>query len=171
MGGDVENGLRSIIIGRSGHLAEVATEPLPPRWRETRAARGPMRRRFTAVYKLQVLQQADRAVAEGNGALTRLLAREGLYSSHLAQWRKQRREGSLRKVRRGRAPLSRKSLLAENGKLRRKLASIGERLHAAAQAVPPVQRADAAAMANAAWLLRQRVLTALREMESCRRDD
>jgi hypothetical protein len=125
-----------------------------------------MRRRFTTAYKLQVLQQADKAVAEGNGKLAGLLAREGLYSSHLAQWRKQRKDGSLRKARRGRIPLSRKSLLAENGRLRRKLASIERSLRAAVQAVPLAQRTAPAVMANAAGLLRQRVLAALREMEA-----
>ena len=44
------------------------------------------RRRFTARYKLRVLQEAE-ACREA-GQLGALLRREGLYSSHLAQWRR-----------------------------------------------------------------------------------
>jgi transposase len=43
------------------------------------------RRRFTAAYKQQVLEEAARCTAPG--ALGALLRREGLYSSHLAAWR------------------------------------------------------------------------------------
>jgi hypothetical protein len=63
------------------------------------------RRRFTAEYKLWVLEQADRC--EKPGELGALLRREGLYSSHLTQWREQRRRGvisGLRPKRRGRKP-------------------------------------------------------------------
>lgn len=52
----------------------------------------PSRRRFTAEYKLRILQEAERCAP---GELGALLRREGLYSSHLATWRKQRRAGSL----------------------------------------------------------------------------
>ncbi len=51
------------------------------------------RRRFSAKYKLRVLDEADRCSQPGE--LGELLRREGLYSSHLTCWRKQRREGSL----------------------------------------------------------------------------
>jgi len=51
------------------------------------------RRRFTAAYKLRILAEADGCGKRGEvGALLR---REGLYRSHLAKWRQQRREGSL----------------------------------------------------------------------------
>jgi transposase-like protein len=52
----------------------------------------PARRRFTAEYKLRILQEADRC---GPGALGALLRREGLYSSHLTTWRRQRETGAL----------------------------------------------------------------------------
>jgi len=45
----------------------------------------PVRRRFTASYKLQLLQQADACSEFGD--IGRLLRREGLYSSHLVRWR------------------------------------------------------------------------------------
>jgi transposase-like protein len=50
------------------------------------------RRRFTAKYKLQVLAEADRCEPGEIGALLR---REGLYSSHLTTWRRQREAGAL----------------------------------------------------------------------------
>ena len=46
------------------------------------------RRRFTARYKLRILEEADACRAPGEvGALLR---REGLYSSQLTQWRRAR---------------------------------------------------------------------------------
>ncbi len=50
------------------------------------------RRRFTAKYKLGVLEEADRCAPGEIGALLR---REGLYSSHLTTWRRQREAGAL----------------------------------------------------------------------------
>jgi transposase-like protein len=59
------------------------------------------RRRFTAEYKLKVVQEADRC---SSGEVGALLRREGLYSSHLTVWRRQRDEGALSSLskRRGR---------------------------------------------------------------------
>jgi transposase-like protein len=52
----------------------------------------PVRRRYTAEYKERILRES--AVCEGTkGALSALLRREGLYSSHLAQWREEARRG------------------------------------------------------------------------------
>lgn len=51
------------------------------------------RRRFTAEYKQRILQEADACTQRGEvGALLR---REGLYSSHLNTWRRQRTRGAL----------------------------------------------------------------------------
>jgi transposase-like protein len=51
------------------------------------------RRRFTAAYKLRVIDQADQCSEPGQ--IGALLRREGLYSSHLTNWRKQREQGIL----------------------------------------------------------------------------
>ena len=48
----------------------------------------PVRRRFTAEYKIRILREADRCTEPGQ--LGALLRREGLYSSHLNTWRQQR---------------------------------------------------------------------------------
>ena len=60
------------------------------------------RRQFSAAYKLSVLTEADQASEPG--AIGALLRREGLYSSQLAQWRRERDAGSLEALsrRRGR---------------------------------------------------------------------
>lgn len=52
----------------------------------------PVRRRFPADYKLRILQEADRCAP---GELGALLRREGLYSSTLSTWRRQRQAGQL----------------------------------------------------------------------------
>jgi transposase len=53
----------------------------------------PVRRRFTAEYKRSILDQAD--AAQDFGLIGSLLRREGLYSSHLGTWRRQRKQGEL----------------------------------------------------------------------------
>jgi transposase len=53
------------------------------------------RRAFTAEYKLGILADADAAAAHP-GAIGALLRREGLYSSHLVTWRRERQAGMLK---------------------------------------------------------------------------
>jgi transposase-like protein len=63
------------------------------RVRETEVVEKARRRGFTAQYKLRVLAEADRCTKPGEvGALLR---REGLYSSLLSAWRRQRDAGEL----------------------------------------------------------------------------
>jgi len=50
-------------------------------------------RQFTAEYKLRILRELDGI--KGSGETGALLRREGLYSSHLTTWRKQRERGEL----------------------------------------------------------------------------
>jgi transposase-like protein len=51
------------------------------------------RRQFRPEYKLRVLREAD--ACRGEGEIGALLRREGLYSSHLMTWRRQRETGAL----------------------------------------------------------------------------
>lgn len=53
----------------------------------------PRRRTFTAAYKLKIVQEAD--ACEKRGEVGALLRREGLYTSHLSAWRKERDKGAL----------------------------------------------------------------------------
>ncbi len=48
----------------------------------------PVRRRFTAVDNQRIMAETD--AAQGSGAIGRIIRREGLYSSHLGKWRKER---------------------------------------------------------------------------------
>ena len=84
------------------------------------------RRRFTAEYKLRILREAD--ACKGDGDLGALLRREGLYSSHLATWRRQRDEiakAGLKARKRGPKPKAVdprvKRLERENARLKRQL--------------------------------------------------
>ena len=52
-----------------------------------------LRRNFTASYKLRILKAADNCTQSGQ--IGRLLRREGLYSSHLTNWRRARDKGIL----------------------------------------------------------------------------
>lgn len=75
----------------------------------------PQRRRFTVGYKLAVLAETD---AAPRGTVGAILRREGLYSSHLDAFRKQRDAGALRGAPRTRGPKV-DAVTAENAKLRR----------------------------------------------------
>ena len=77
------------------------------------------RRTFTAKYKAEVLAKADACTKPGE--VGELLRREGLYTSHLTYWRKQRKEGALKELGkpRGRKPADRRD--EQITKLERKL--------------------------------------------------
>ena len=68
----------------------------------------PKRRRFTAEYKSEILAEAEGCTAPGE--IGELLRREGLYTSHLTYWRKQRKDGALKELGRprGRKPADRR---------------------------------------------------------------
>jgi len=65
--------------------------PLSPS--EVEMAAKPTRRRYTAEYKHRILREADTCTRSGE--LGALLRREGLYSSILTVWRKQRERGEI----------------------------------------------------------------------------
>ena len=60
---------------------------------ETEVSAKATRRRFNAEYKRRILREA--AACTESGALSALLRREGLYSSHLCTWRGQAARGEL----------------------------------------------------------------------------
>ena len=60
------------------------------------------RRRFTAAYKLKILEAAAQCTKLGD--LGALLRREGLYTSHLAAWRAAARRGELAGLAQRRGP-------------------------------------------------------------------
>jgi len=80
------------------------------------------RRRFTGEYKAKILQETDSA---SPGKIASILRREGLYASHLKNWRTERAEKGLAPKKRGPKanPLivENRSLRAENEKLRKRV--------------------------------------------------
>lgn len=87
----------------------------------------PKRRTFTAEYKLAVVAEYDAATEPG--AKGALLRREGLYSSHIIEWRRARDAGGLagvadkpRKPARSDTDREAERLRAENERLRAELA-------------------------------------------------
>ncbi len=89
------------------------------------------RRHFTAEYKLRVLEEAD--ACQEPGEVGALLRREGLYSSHLTEWRRARREGALKSLTKQRGPKGRRRdrVARENEKLRKENARLQRRLEQA----------------------------------------
>lgn len=120
-GGPEAEGARRA-TGASGPSATLRTPTPDPEVPAT-----VQRRHFTAAYRLRILKEADGCTK--HGALGALLRREGLYSSHLVNWRRQREQGELvagRARRRGPVPKPVdprvKQLEVENRRLQRKLA-------------------------------------------------
>jgi transposase len=86
---------RSAAASKIGPASPAPTAPRPDPEFTTDAKR----RTFTAEYKLRILEEAD--AATGDGMIGALLRREGLYSSLLSTWRRERLEGTLNGRKRG----------------------------------------------------------------------
>ena len=98
------------------HDEGVVDEPDP-------AAR-PRRRSFTAEYKARIVDEYD-ALAAGSTERGALLRREGLYTSHISEWRKAREAGGREAL----APKAKRRRSAEQVELE-KLRRRNERLEA-----------------------------------------
>ena|SRR5919204_1359147 len=115
----------------SGRHAEPVDEPAEPEVPE-RASR----RVFSAQYKLRILAEYERRDRDGRSALLR---REGLYTSSISEWRRQREEGALQALggTRGRPPVDPRE--REVARLRQEVARLQAEL-GKAQRVIDVQR-------------------------------
>ena len=78
--------LADMTSAAAGHDGAVASGKGP-------RAGQPKRRTFTAAYKARILREYDQL--ETGGERGALLRREGLYSSHIADWRKSREAGAM----------------------------------------------------------------------------
>lgn len=107
---------------------------------ETEVATKAKRRSFTAKYKLRIVTEAEACTKPGEvGALLR---REGLYSSHLTEWRKARALGELDGLskRRGPKPRARDANdLRRIAKLERQVARLEKRAERA-EAIVDLQK-------------------------------
>ena len=119
-------------------LASVVAGPSRPDPEVPERLERARRRQFTVGYKLRILSEAD--AARTTGEIGALLRREGLYSSHLAAWRRQREEGILNALsprRRGRPTSSPEQ--RELARLRQENERLSQRL-VAAETVIEVQK-------------------------------
>ena len=76
--------LTTLTMERAHHAAMAGDDTIPAR---------PVRRTFTANYKARILTEYE--AATGEGARGAILRREGLYSSHIVDWRRARDAGAL----------------------------------------------------------------------------
>jgi transposase len=92
----------------------------------------PVRRRYTVEDKSRILDEADACTEKGQ--LGELLRREGIYSSYLTSWRRQRDHGAqagLTPKRRGRKGKPKNPLADEVVRLQRKNNRLEKKLHQA----------------------------------------
>lgn len=110
---------------RSGGAANSRRSAAP--LADTEVVAKAQRRKFTAEYKLAIVEEADGATDPGE--IGSLLRREGLYSSHLVEWRRLRAAGALSALskKRGRKP-ARNHLAEENQKLKAHVARLEKKL-------------------------------------------
>jgi len=133
---------------RSGAAAEAGAASTPASRPDPEVVAKAKRRSFTAEYKQRILQEADSAAAT-LGGIGALLRREGLYSSHLVTWRRERSQGiqeALAPRKRGRKS-QRNPLEEENQKLRRQVGQLAEKLRKA-ELIIDVQKKVAALLGN-----------------------
>jgi len=127
----------STFLGSTNHSAPpvLSTPPAEAGGVETpdpEVVGRPVRRRFTAAYKQRIIAEADAAL--GTGTVGRILRREGLYSTQLTKWRKERasaERSALEPRKRGPKPVPANPLQAENTKLKREKAQLQKKLRTA----------------------------------------
>jgi transposase len=109
-GHEGQHGVAGLAFGAGGRAREVPDPELVEQAK---------RRSFSAEYKARILAEADACTRPGE--VGELLRREGLYTSHLTYWRKQRKAGAMKELGqpRGRKPVDRRA--QEIAALRRKL--------------------------------------------------
>jgi len=104
----------------------------PVEWSTPASTEVRVPRTFSAKYKLKILSEIDAATERGE--VGGILRREGLYSSLITSWRKQRDEGALTAMNNKRGP-ARNKLTGEIKRLREQNARLEERLSTAEELV------------------------------------
>jgi transposase len=124
-GGERSTAIQTVAAGGGDIWGVEGARPSPP---DPEVPAKGARRSFNTEYKQRILREADACREEG--AIGALLRREGLYSSHLATWRRQREQAvqqALAPHKRGRSARPH-PLAEENEKLRRQNARLAQRL-------------------------------------------
>src|SRR5438445_8794813 len=128
MGGPERSGRARSEAPRSGgsSMVERRSSGSGERVPDPEVVARPKRRQFTAEYKLRILREVD--ACKEPGEIGALLRREGLYSSHLVLWRRQREQAAQTQLKsRKRGPKAKaldprvKDLERENARLHRRL--------------------------------------------------
>lgn len=92
------------------------------------------RRSYSPAYKLRVLAEIDSASERGQ--VGEILRREGLYSSLIAEWRKQRDKGALEAMTGRRSgPRGKDPVVVENARLRERVAELEGQLETATELI------------------------------------
>lgn len=124
--GGTEGARRATVVSPSNGGAEEPFMMSPP---DPEVPEKKPRRKFTAKYKLQILQEAD--VCTEPGQLGAFIRSKGLYSSNLATWRRQRDEGlldALSSKKRGRKEKERNPLAPRVAELERETEKLKRKL-------------------------------------------
>ncbi len=135
---DIKSGNGSEKPGVAPHGAPSATTPSG---RDGVEASGEVmekaqRRRYTREYKQKILIEAE--ACREPGEVGSLLRREGLYSSALTTWRRQRDRGEV-EGKRGKKPTPHEDLIEENKRLRRENHQMSQKLKQA-QTIIEIQK-------------------------------
>ena len=133
---------RSAAAAKAGAGSRLVSPP------DSEVVAKPKRRTYTAEYKQRILIEAE-AAAVVSGGVGALLRREGLYSSLLAYWRRERADGIREALTpRKRGPKSKRNPMEEEvQKLRRQNARLAEDLRKA-HIIIDVQKKVAALLGN-----------------------
>src|SRR6267143_3709039 len=103
---------------RSGPTAKAGVDSLAASRPDPEVVAKAKRRTYTAEYKQRILAEAEAAAAT-RGGLGALLRREGLYSSLLTYWRRERADGILEALTpRKRGPKSKRNPLEEENQIK-----------------------------------------------------
>src|SRR4030066_2049497 len=120
------------LVSRARKELEMGTSEsvvvLDDRSREVEVVAKATRRKYSAEYKLAVLREADGCTKPGE--IGALLRREGLHSSNLVSWRRQREKGELSALsprKRGPVPKEKNPLAAKVAALEKETARLKER--------------------------------------------
>lgn len=107
-GHEDQHGVAGLGFGAGGRAAAEGPAAGSGRVPDPELVEQAKRRSFTAEYKARILAEAD--ACSRPGEIGELLRREGLYTSHLTYWRKQRKDGALKELGkpRGRKPVDRR---------------------------------------------------------------
>lgn len=93
----------------------------------------PARQSYPAAYKLKILAEMD--AADSKSARGEIMRREGLYSSLLSEWRKQRDRGALEAMRSKRPGPKGDPVRVENARLRDRVAELEAELATAEELI------------------------------------